>query len=125
VGKTIWNGLWPTENDEPSPFFFDWFSFVCSEPAVFHVSCYVAATFVDLTRGSLTYSLTPEIQMHKLEAIRLINKELGKGRDVPEGIIYAIANLVPEASEIMKRISEQESQAEAFPFKPPFFLMDW
>jgi hypothetical protein len=92
---------------------------------MFHVACYVAATFFDLTRGSLFYSLTPEIQMHKLEAIRLINKELEKGRDVPEIILYAIMSLIADASEIMKRMSEKVPQAEVLPFKPPFVLMDW
>jgi hypothetical protein len=125
VGKNVWNSYWPPENDELSPLCFDWFSFICSSPAMFHVACFVAATFTDLMNGTLFYSLTPEIQMYKVEAIRQINKELEKGRDTPEIVIVAIMSLIADASEVMKRLSEKKSEVEVFPFKPPFILTDW
>jgi hypothetical protein len=63
--------------------------------------------------------------MHKLEAIRLINKELEKGKDIPEIIIFAVMSLIADAGEIMRRISEKGPVVEIFPFKPPFVLMEW
>jgi hypothetical protein len=92
---------------------------------MFHIACYVAASHADLRNGTLFYSLTREIQLHKLEAIRQINKELNKGKDVPEIIIYAIMSLVADASEVMKRMSERGALVEDSPFKPPFVLVEW
>jgi hypothetical protein len=62
--------------------------------------------------------------MHKLEAIRLINKELTKGEGIPEAIILAIMSFSLEASEMIRN-AKAKSEPELSPFKAPFFLMQW
>jgi hypothetical protein len=95
-----------------------------SYPALLHVGCYVGATFADVARGSLFYSVTPEIRMHKIEGIRLIRKELEKGKDIPEAVVLAVMSLVEEASEVLEKRSTPILQ-EVFQFKPPYFFLQW
>lgn len=120
----VWSVFYVPEPGEPPILAFDWFDLVHSCPALFHAGCYIAATYADLNRSSLFYSVTPEIRMHKIEAIRLINEELRKGKDVPEGVILAAMSLIREASEMIKNQSAIV-QLEASPFKQPHFLMQW
>jgi hypothetical protein len=121
-----WSVISPPGQNEPPPLAVDWFSLVRSSPAVFHVSCYMAATFADLWRGSLHYSIQPEIRMHKREAIRLVREELVKGPDIAEELILAIMGFVTEASEMFGMASASaESRLQSSPFKPSPLLVQW
>ena len=128
--SNIWSNFLPPEGDEPSPLSIEWFGLVQTHPAVFHAACYGAATHLDMIHSKLFYSVTPEVRMHKLMAIHLINKELTKGKDVPEALILAIMTLLREASDAMEdqrasKKSEAESGKKELPFKSPPFLMQW
>jgi hypothetical protein len=128
--SNIWPNFLPPEGDEPPPLSIEWFGLVQTHPAVFHAACYGAATHLDMIHSKLFYTVTPEVRMHKIMAIHLINKELTKGKDVPEALILAIMTLLREASDTMEdqRASEQseaESGVKEIPFRPPPFLMQW
>lgn len=99
---------------------------VRSHPALFHASLYAAATHLDLMHSSIFFTGTPEIRMHKLEAIRLINEELERGGDIPEAVILAIMSLVREASEFIRGESgnKQEADKESI-FKLPLLPIQW
>jgi len=110
----------------PAPLTLDWFSLVRKYPPLFHAACYGAAQFLDIVRGSLFYSVTPEIINHKAEAIRLIKQEVETGIDLPEVLILAILTLVEEASVIIERKRARAiSKPEVSPFSPHSILMDW
>lgn len=99
---------------------------VRSHPALFHASLYTAATHLDLMHSSILFTATPEIRMHKLEAIRLINDELVRGGDIPEAIILAIMSLVREASEFIGDDSGRQQEVDKYsPFKLPLLPMQW
>lgn len=115
--------LYPSEIGEPGLLAVDWFELSRSCPALFHASCYTAATVADLVRSSLFYSVTPEIKWHKIEAIRQINRELDKA-DVPDEVILAVISLPGEASETLKN-RRTPMQLDVSPFKQPFFFMQW
>jgi hypothetical protein len=78
----------------------------------------------DVLRGSLFYSNTPEVRMHKLEGIRLIQQDIERGKNIPDGVILAVMSLTEEASEVLKRRSTRV-ELEAYQFKAPFFFMQW
>jgi hypothetical protein len=120
----VMSPLYPSEIGEPGLLAVDWFELSQSCPALFHASCYTAATVADLARSSLFYSVTPEIKMHKMEAIRQINRELEKGKDIPDEVILAVISLPGEASESLKSRSTS-MKLEVSPFKQPFFFMQW
>jgi hypothetical protein len=115
--------LYSPSSGEPNILSLDWFSLVQSSPALFHASCYTGATLLDVTRSSLFYSVTPEIRRHKAEAIHLINKELEKGKEIPEAVILAVIMMLLEASEQMANKTALQPEAEVSPFNTPFIFM--
>lgn len=67
--------------------------------------------------------------MHKIEAIRLINEELTKSEEVPEGIILAATSFISEA---IGRIGTVKTVGGSAPskvgvsqIKTPLFLRQW
>jgi hypothetical protein len=96
-------------------------------PALFHASLYGAAVHLDLLHSSIYFSNTVEIMMHKFEAIRLINEELSRNRDIPEAIILAIVSLIREARKTVKsdNYGNQLKENRYLPFKLVLLPMQW
>jgi hypothetical protein len=85
----------------------------------------VAAAYADLYRSSLFYTVSPEIRRHKIEAIRLINKELKENdKGVSEAVILAILCIMQDP---ISTIGSQKviEPPETSPFKQLFFLLQW
>src|ERR1700760_4888257 len=123
IDSQVYGVLYPPNPGEIPLLAMDFFSLAFSNPAFFHAHCFLAATIADITRSSLFYSVTPEIRRHKAEAIHLINKELNKGKDVPEETALAVVALIREASELVGNEAanvKTEAEAEVSPFKVPF-----
>ena len=69
--------------------------------------------------------MSPEIRRHKIEAIRLINKELEKNvKGLPEAIILAVMCIMRDPIDAIESQKVIE-QPETSPFKQPYFLLQW
>ena len=126
--EVVWDAFWPAAHGEPSPLAVDSMSLLCNHPTLFHAMCYASATIVDLLKGSVTFTNSPEIKMHKLEAIRLINQEIAdKGEHVHEAVILSIVCLIREASDVLADETDNivTDVEKISPFKVPLLPLQW
>lgn len=75
---------------------------------------------------STTLRSTPEIRLHKLEAIRLLKEAVATGVDVPEAAILAILCLMREDVDTDEpEVVPQELEDSYSPFKLPLLPALW
>lgn len=120
--------MWqPKDSQELSPLTVDWLSMLQVNSALFHATLYYTAAHMDLSNSSTKFTQTMEIKLHKQEAIRLINAELPKGKDIPEAIILAVLCLIQEPTEPVNNDNETEVSEEDdySPFKLPLIPIQW